>query len=604
MYPTWTKKDYLKIIDEGIYSDMVTVCGDSGAPIWLNMRIGLSRLPVALGTHTGEAVNGLGNKGVLLTRKKIDSLVKVISDTYSIDHNVIPLEKFETEAKRHPSISPAPILTAIFNDDVQEVDTLLKDESSVARSMNMYPYSPLFFAIVYNKSLEVIDMLAQHIDLNRSFWYVSPRGNTWNSDFRPNKDRYRRNIPLHTAVVRNKIEIVKILVTRQLEEINFQDEMGRTALHKAIIQGNEEIAALLLKCSASPNIEDYDGKTALHLAAQYGRENLVALLLDDHSKAKVKVKVNAQDKAGDTPLHEAAKYNRTAIAFLLMKHKDIEINKPDKDKYTPLHRAAEQGNIQLASALLTHAEEEGEYGTQLHLAAMRGHAEMVSLLLKKKSNVCACIPPLQRMPLHLAATHGHTNVVELLIGTNFLQKIGYKIDLLKDLRHLEAVDRKGYTALHLAAKYGYIDVVRLLLKEGADINARDKLGETPLHKAVKKKQKNIVVDLLKYPKLDLKIRDKTDRTCLHWAAMRGLSDIALSLIDRGAMLNEPDYVGDLPLHLAIESKNEDLAELLIAKGSDVNHANNNGKDPLKLAEQVGSAQLIALINERRQLIDM
>src|SRR6201991_2398396 len=57
-------------------------------------------------------------------------------------------------------------------------------------------------------------------------------------------------------------------------------------------------------------------------------------------------------------------------------------------------------------------------------------------------------------------------------------------------------DEKGRTALHYAAHQGYLDIVKLLVADGADINYEDHQGETPLFFALLQKQKQTALHLL------------------------------------------------------------------------------------------------------------
>eukprot|EP01052_Picozoa_sp_SAG31_P049350 SAG31_NODE_10762_length_1101_cov_0.862275_1_plen_103_part_00 len=91
-----------------------------------------------------------------------------------------------------------------------------------------------------------------------------------------------------------------------------------------------------------------------------------------------------------------------------------------------------------------------------HLAALKGHAELVDLLLRSGANATARTA-LGRTPLHLAAMGGSAASAKLL-----LEHPGVEPDTV-------ASARTGETALHMAALHGYGDVVAVLLKAGADV---------------------------------------------------------------------------------------------------------------------------------------
>ena len=66
-----------------------------------------------------------------------------------------------------------------------------------------------------------------------------------------------------------------------IRNIDFKDDQGETALHKAASGGHQDIAQLLLQKGASMKTKDRDHSTPLHLAAGHGHTSMVELLLDD-----------------------------------------------------------------------------------------------------------------------------------------------------------------------------------------------------------------------------------------------------------------------------------------------------------------------------------
>ncbi len=88
-------------------------------------------------------------------------------------------------------------------------------------------------------------------------------------------------------------------------------------------------------------------------------------------------------------------------------------------------------------------------------------------------------------------------------------------------------------SLHQAAKNGQIAQVKDLLAAGADFNAADGQGKTPLYQAAQNGHKEIVKDLLAAG-ADANAADQYGRTALYWAAYKGHKDIILLLLVAGA----------------------------------------------------------------------
>src|SRR5579862_2540643 len=125
-----------------------------------------------------------------------------------------------------------------------------------------------------------------------------------------------------------------------------------------------------------------------------------------------------------------------------------------------------------------------------------------------------------------------------------------------------------YTPLHLAAFTGNVDVARLLIEKGADLNARDFMKETPLHVAAQYGQMDVARLLIeKAAALGinefLNAQDERDASPLHWAAARGHPDIAALLIGQGADVNSKAARRNTPLHWASYHGTTDLARMLI-----------------------------------------
>jgi ankyrin repeat protein len=118
--------------------------------------------------------------------------------------------------------------------------------------------------------------------------------------------------------------------------------------------------------------------------------------------------------------------------------------------------------------------------------------------------------------------------------------------------------RAKKTPLHIAAAEGRVDVAELLVKHGADVNARNNNNSTPLHLAANAG----VAELLIRHGAEVNVRDKDGFTPLHWAADKGHLDVARLLLEMGADPNIIDKENKTPLDIAREKGHENVARVI------------------------------------------
>jgi len=161
---------------------------------------------------------------------------------------------------------------------------------------------------------------------------------------------------------------------------------------------------------------------------------------------------------------------------------------------------------------------------------------------------------------------------------------------------VNARDSKGRTPLHSAASDGNDDIALVLLTHGADVNARGKDGETPLHEAAEFGYAKVATTLLAHG-ADVNAKDSREYAPLLWAAENGYFDVATVLLAHGADANASDNFGDTPLHEAALHGFDQISVVLLAHDAHVDAKNRVGYTPEMEAAGNGHAELAKLLHD-------
>jgi ankyrin repeat protein len=180
--------------------------------------------------------------------------------------------------------------------------------------------------------------------------------------------------------------------------------------------------------------------------------------------------------------------------------------------------------------------------------------------------------------------------------------------LLRGGADIEAEGNDGKTPLHVASYRGRANVVDFLLREGASIDARDKLGDTPLHTAGRRyKDNHAKISLLLERGSDVNAKNENGETVLHLAVAWSPVDVIRLLLETDVQIEAIDNKGQTALHIAAaginQSRCKDRILSLLERGANVEARDKDARTPLHIAAQHGWVEAVEILLGKEPVID-
>ncbi|KAB7495815.1 putative ankyrin repeat protein [Armadillidium nasatum] len=352
---------------------------------------------------------------------------------------------------------------------------------------------------------------------------------------------------LHFASICGCVSSVKALVNNEFVKVNLNegDQDHWRPLHYSVSQRNHEISRFLLENGADPNAEGLYKMCPLHIAAYKEDIEMVHLLLDFGANPKKFVSVNAP---------------RYSFSF-----EDFNLERKNS-RILPL-------------AVFYNSR---VFSTLLHWAVVKGSTELVQKMIEKGSSIDT--HDIEGFtPLGLALTEGKSEMVKYFgeIGVELSdedknwrriknEEMGLRVVNILERTTLDEFDcsnKEGFSLLHLAASYGFLNLLNRLLSLGVNPNLETCRGETPLFYAVESNQQACMQQLLKAGGNIFHISKKKS-SILHTAAKFNnfaAIDEILSRItkDKKLDVNMADEKGFTAIYYAINKGRYDIVQRFV-----------------------------------------
>ena len=434
-----------------------------------------------------------------------------------------------------------------------------------------------------------------------------------------------------SAIENNDDEKIELLLEK-IEKGDISEVLERDLLMYGASNGSVEIMKTLINMGADVNaydayLEEFSSRppeekySILWIAAYKGEYEVVKLLLDAGAD------VNTQGLMNWTPLTMAAGSGDIEMTKLLLENgADPNVPSYDPIRIFPLYQPLFNFDTSMVKLLLKNRADpnimDPSFGSILWHSAIGGEnfkenrawteeetLAMLQIFLQNGADINIRDKNLLAA-VDISALKGMTNVVKFFIdngcekdflGANLFKKSMYEfpetIKLLLDsgvaVNGFEI--HSGYTPLITLAEISLptsLQIAKLFIEYGADVNAKSYTGLTPLTQSTYYGSKEMV-GLLIENGADYNYKHVVgDFSPLMLAIACKRTDNALVLIEKGAEINFSDSTGDTPLMLAITQKMEECTHVLIEKGAEINASDNKGLTPLLRAVLVEDLEML------------
>lgn len=331
-------------------------------------------------------------------------------------------------------------------------------------------------------------------------------------------------------------------------DIDAKDSSGSTPLHEATRMGHKTVLILLIEAGADINAQDAKGNSALHLATPKDQYMEILELLLLH-----KANPNLRDGHGNSPLHIAVMLNRDSATVKLLLEYGADISIRNIEGKTSLYLAVQDERLMYIAPLL-------EYGANIFAVDNKGTTPFEKALLEGLRSLPELITPET-----VLQADGAGNTLLHIVVSNRASIETIKLILDKNAV-INARNKEGDTALHKAIRQNYQDIGELLLSSGADIFTPNAQGESPLYLTFF--SAGGFRDWVLSPVI-LQSRDGLRNTVLHYVVQWQLDDYIQQLILMGADIEAANATGETPLFMAVSKDLQSTTNILIRAGASI-----------------------------------
>ena len=429
----------------------------------------------------------------------------------------------------------SPFVLAIQLGQVDAVKIML-DNGASATDLDESGFTPLYFAVLYNRYRVAKVLLDAGADVEETGKVLST---------------------VHLVTSNGRPRMLQLLLNRGASVDVAVSGFGTPLLQAAQV-GNHECVKILLAAGADPNAMARNGSTPLKWAALYGYGDIVKTLLRNKAIA------SHIGTDGQTPIYCAVDGGHEDICGDLIDAGADFISEVARPVMTPLGHAARLGRRNIVNFLLARgAPVDGiaDENTPLGSAAVEGHLDVCRDLIEAGADLNATYGPLSTSPVGFAAKFGYEDIAELLLSRGARVDINdseghppiYVAVVTEHVRVCQLLLAFGAdarfktedtlrTLLAITTIDGNLPMVNLLLEYHADLDDPDTYGWTPIGHAAFKGFVDICRVLVDAgANLDLLVSGKT---ALTEAARAGHHEIVQMLLAAGAWgMPPPAYKG-------------------------------------------------------------
>lgn len=356
-------------------------------------------------------------------------------------------------------------------------------------------------------------------------------------------------------------KFIELIKDNEEIDVNVKDDTGNYLIQYTVLFNQKKALSLLISRGARVDVTDNDNRSIIYYAIKYGYTEILKLLLNFNSVSIGIPLVDIQDSNGRIPLHYAIQFkNMDAVKLLLLSGSNV--NMKDNDSHN-----------------------------SLHLSVYTKDYDIVKIILNHKPAINSRIDS-GETSLHISSNQELPRITKLLLDLGADPNI-------KDNEH-------ELIPLNYAVNLNNVDLVKLLLGYGSNINSQDFYGRTPIHYAIQENNFDIFFSLTHATSLifppNFNLFDADGKTALHLALESGgnyMEDF-LNIILPTSNLNIQDNLGNTSIHIICRNgiwKEKYIKNIIKTKKTNIFLRNIRKKRPVDYIKKEDMEEFINLIKE-------